>query len=734
MRVQALNKVRDFANWLVDASRNEHGHATLNIVISDRDIATVNDDADLTSISNSGDVAARPMPTRYHLELKKIIAEDDFAWPKSLRNMSTKLPLHWFQWQNPNGSAELIFCEVLPRMLLLHLDLPLRNIQVRRLDSGEGDRARWDPERRIWIPNCGPNVGYWENAGARNPRRGVFREISGREGSIAGFWINSNKTADAKTRFDEHSGYQIPWQHDEVLGNLTEMRNWQERYNPVDGPLAFTAVPKGIFADDPSKSVKAQIPARFYLFRYPQNGGERGKEAPPTYKVFLQFFYDALDELERRLNAEDPENPVTIITKRDPTGAPKQAIFTLHGMRSSTLTALYEEGVSIEILSKLVAGHASILMTLKYLKFEPAHVSQILTEARMKALTKARSDFPNFLRNATFEQAARMTARLSDDGLYQIFGSFSNSSAWARLDRGICPNGATLCGIGGKLFRRKSDNGRDKSTYSPVPGGPRNCVRCRFFITGSPFLIPLAIHAHEHAEKADRLARRISSGEQEIENLKQQRRKLSSEGQPISPELRERIIMKEEAWLSDIESRDCVLADFQATALFVDKIRAIRAEDVANGYDEKLQMVLAGEEFPELVGRESTRFAVVDAVVQASRWLPSINADELERERDADLDKMLHRNRYTPITLAPLTVDERRHGADAMAAYLLIELGAFETQALIDGRKTLEEVGIERPLKEIYRRSIGLPLARSSLPRLSRTSPGRDALGNRSTE
>ena len=69
-----------------------------------------------------------------------------------------------------------------------------------------------------------------------------------------------------------------------------------------------------------------------------------------------------------------------------------------------------------------------------------------------------------------------------------------------------------------------------------------------------------------------------------------------------------------------------------------------------------------------------------------------------------------------------------------MAAFFLIELGAFETQALIEGRKTLAEVGLERPLKEIYRRLIGHPLEKSSLRRLSHASPRQEIFGGKTTE
>ncbi|WP_134495989.1 VPA1269 family protein [Microvirga pakistanensis] len=715
-----IGKVRDFAQWMVEESRDENGYPTLHTGITDKDVEKLaREMPPQGGTSKHTDVAARPMPTKYHLALKQLIKEDDFAWPKSLVDGKTGRPLHWCTYTKPDSSTGLVFCEVLPRLLLLLLDLPLRTVQARRLDSGEGDARTWQPGKG-WSASINANANYWERMGARNPTRGVFREITSRNGAITGFWINSNKTADAATRFDETSGYLISWQLDEQLENLFEMRKWQETYNPVSAPLEFDDIPSGIFEDDPSESLKHLIPARFFLFRYPQNSGARGKEAPPTYKVLLQFFYDALDELERRLNKEDPENKICLITQRDKSGAPKKAIFNMHGMRSATLTALYEEGVSVEVLSKIVAGHASILMTLKYLKFDPAHVSQILTDARRKALTKARSEFPNFLRNATYEQAARMTARLSDDGLHQLYGKFSEPSAWLQTDCGICPNGGTLCNIGGKLKIKRHDKGRDKSTYGPVPGGPRNCTRCRFFITGVPFLIPLWTHANVLSAICDQLALRIDAGQRTVERLKQERRELTSVGSPVPPELREAIMINEEVWLADIEARDQVLANFHSTMILTDKIRAIRAylKSAKQQIDEKISIpiLLADEEFPEMTGRESTRFELIDAVVQASRWFPSINADDLERERDEFLDKVLYGNGYQPIRLAPLTPEERRDSADAMAAFLLIKLGAEETQNVIEGRKSLSELGLDYPLEETYRRYVGKELPRSVLP------------------
>jgi hypothetical protein len=704
----AISKILDFAEWFCHDYCVDQG-------IKPRFELTRNDiDRFLKAIppapARHAEVVARPMPMRFHLMLKRIITENDFAWPKSLTHGQTGRPIHWIPWTDPNtGNVRSVFCEVLPRMLLLQLELPLRNVQARRLDSGEGDDREYDPISKAWRDARGPVAGYWRALGVKNPRRGVFREIVTETGTIAGFWINSNKTKDSGNLFDETSGYEIPWQHDEVLENLAAMRRWQELYNPVSEPLAHADVPQGVFREEPSRAVRAVLPARFYLFRHPQNIGRRGREAPARYTAFLNFFLDALNELENRLREEDPESDIQIITERDAAGQPRRAIFTAHGMRSSTLTSLHREGVPIGILSKVVAGHATILMTLRYTKFDPAHVTEVLNNAYSQAMLNERGQFANFLKSATVERAMRMTARLADDGLQQIKGIYEQPACWSRLDIGICPNGGTQCHIGGEpVHKRKEKNGLDRSSYGVVPGGPRNCVRCRFFVTGLPFLLALCAHATAILAKIDSISKRITSVEVESEGLKRERRAL---GHASPRSLLDRIRILDETFVSESEMRDQALADVHATMVLVEKVRAIAFSGDDAG-EAKLPMLLNSDVIPDISFRESTRFELVDAVVQASRWFPSINSVELEAERDDFLNRVLYRNGYVPITLSPLTPSEKRKAADALAQMLLVELGATEAQRLLEGRTTLIDLGLQEKLERAAAAATGRPLER----------------------
>lgn len=711
LRMQAIGKVFEFATWLSDRSRDDYGKPAFYVALTATDIAAFR--RRQPKKLQPTELAARPMPARYHVLLKQIIAENDFAWPKSLIHNYNGLGRLWFTWLDPEtGNAQPVFSEVLPRLMLLLLDIPLRTIQARRLDSGEGDEERWDVQSQRWIANTGPFAGHWLKQRAKNIRRGAIRRIAGAGpagGEVTGLYINSNKTQDASQLFDETSGYEIPWQHDEVIANLDAMRRWQEKYNPVLAPLPRASVPKFVFKDEPSATVRETQPDRFYLFREPLNQGKRGNEAPPTYPALLQFFHDALAELERRLNADDPHSELKIITRRDASGLPKQAIFSMHGMRSSTLTSLYEQGVPIGMLSKLVAGHATILMTLRYVKYEPAHVSHVLTEARQKSMADDALQFRQVLGSSTFAEAARMTARLADDGLQQIHGQYTGPSSWSGMDIGICPNGQTLCHIGGERTRTKrAKDGPDKSTYAPVSGGPRNCVRCRFFVTGMPFLIPLCGHSNAISAKADAVSRRLDSTDDELKELKRRRHELAGESQGVPDEVRRRIQVLEAEWDADHVRRDQYLADFHATLVLIERIRSLSSQTD----DGSVPMIVDELGVPEVSGRESTRFELSDAVVQMGRFFPSLASEDMERERDGFLDRVLYNEGYVPFSMSPLDPIERRRAADALAALLLGELGSMETENLIQGRKTLSELGIEQGVDDVVRRTIGKPLDR----------------------
>ncbi|BBC41318.1 site-specific integrase [Photobacterium damselae subsp. piscicida] len=104
---------------------------------------------------------------------------------------------------------------------------------------------------------------------------------------------------------------------------------------------------------------------------------------PPTKQMLVQFWNDLIEELERRLHDEGIDVQL-VLSRNKQNGSAQKVYYTPHGLRVAGLTALAEQGVPIEVLSKVVAGHKSILMTIYYIKYHPSHISDVLNEAGRK--------------------------------------------------------------------------------------------------------------------------------------------------------------------------------------------------------------------------------------------------------------------------------------------------------------------------------------------------------------
>jgi hypothetical protein len=214
--------------------------------------------------------------------------------------------------------------------------------------------------------------------------------------------------------------------------------------------------------------------------------------------------------------------------------------------------------------------------------------------------------------------------------------------------------------------------------------------------------------------KADALARDAASKENVLKAKKAERLRLSRDGDPIPPALTDEIAREDAASTQAIEACTEAFENLHATLALVEKVRAIVTHSAADGEGGGLPMLL-GDDIPEIVGQESTRFAIVDQVVRASRLFPSLRSDDLERERDEFLNRVLYDNGYVPLTMSRLSEDEKRKAADAMAEMLLIRVGAEEVDNLIEGRKTLAEIGLQESLETACAHAIGSPLSKLGL-------------------
>ncbi len=100
----------------------------------------------------------------------------------------------------------------------------------------------------------------------------------------------------------------------------------------------------------------------------------------------------------------------------------------------------------------------------------------MLTEATAKIDHASQAPFARYLQS----EARSGDGFVANDPAGAAALDGSAAASLLQLDTGICPVGDTRCGDGGPAMA--------KNKHGPVPGSARNCVQCRFHVTGPAFL------------------------------------------------------------------------------------------------------------------------------------------------------------------------------------------------------------------------------------------------------
>lgn len=684
-----LSQLYKFTLWIVETYMSERDDDGVLLSIG-YPIITTYQFEQLTNKScagNKGESTQVKIPTSFLFTIQEILTENDFEWPKSLTNQ-------YFSRFNPEtDEVESIWSPVHTYIFLCMLELPIRKIQVQMLDSGEGDDSRYNVKSKKWEPNTSPYSGYWSSINAVRPARGVITKVIEGLRESSGFYISTNKTADIGTGFGPESGYIIPWNNVSLIQRIDELRSWQEKYYPISGPLRYKDLAKGVTADrNPSKSVLEQTPDRFYLFRCPitaTNG------SPATSSMLMRFWQALMEKLEQRLKEQGED--VQIVLRRNPTtNQPERTLFNPHGLRVAGLTSLAEAGVPIEVLSKIVAGHKSILMTIYYIKYGDGYITETLDNAKRQIEDNAKNDLKNWLKDATYEEAKRYMVASNSTAIKTLLDNKALSAVWGGSSLGICPYGGARCDDGGPVIKKETK--ATKSKFGPVPGGQGNCMRCRHFVTGLPWLIELWLHCNKLLEEVNFKSREVEELQAKQAVFFKQRHRLmkNNETHLISSELITKIKNLNALIETKAEQLDTTIYNAHATYNYINEVRQLKPlHEKGNPAEESTELAETIKDNDLAINfMETTSFQAKNLLVQASRAYPEIADTRVEMQRDHFVDQILVNNGMKPLTLSPLTKEEKRAASDALSSLLLSKVGAAESENLYNGTKTLDEAGI----------------------------------------
>lgn len=549
-------------------------------------------------------------------------------------------------------------------VLLVKLHLPLRTYQVRLLDSGEADT--WRYQRGEWKLN---EKHAFRKGSEKNPwNRGVFSRIRSADiGEImTGMYINTNKTAD-QNKTERERGYTIPWQHEEVLHWLEKLRNWQEKYNPITQPTPCVELEAKHFGRMKSVQQQRDMGAICFLFRDASSKGD-DRLKPVCPGPIGAAWYRLLEELEDRVAARrhtlsDGSRLRFVQDYPDAHVGTKVATeFPLHSLRVSLLTCYAMEGqVPMPVLSKLLAGHSRLLMTLYYTKPTPAMMSQAMDSATLRVDSAQAEGLRIFLRDADLRQIACKTAYQDEASLHAALTN-RNPVGWEYRHIGLCLVGGNTsrsdeigsvggCWNGGEFFR---------DFYGPVPNGPENCVRCRWFVTDAGFLDALRAHFNNISYKASLAANLAVEHEQTRDALLEARYQAAEQDYPFMQqhELQE----VERRYEKQIVLADQLAKDLVACFQLIGRLVAIE-EGRAKGDDStKLVAVGSMQDIHQPISfiETSSELLQLAQICEDAEIYPDL-ADDLRKTpaietRSRALNRLLMQNGYSPIFMQ---MDER---------------------------------------------------------------------------
>ncbi|KOE05601.1 gamma-mobile-trio integrase GmtZ [Vibrio alginolyticus] len=504
-----------------------------------------------------------------------------------------------------NITIHRIWSPVKAMIIFMKLHLPLRTYQVRMLDSGEADT--WRYENGQWVVNIQHDFALGSEK--RQFGKGIFRRIHDTMTGLysTGLYINTNKSAD-KNKEELERGYIIPWQNEEVLYWLEKLRNWQEKYNPIAKPTDCTTLQPKHTRHKKSKAYLESMGEVAFLFRN-ASAKDEDKHKPIIENNGLKsFWYQLLLELENQLaeRGDTLDNGEQLKLVVDyPEGVQKSSkvatLFPLHSLRVSLITAYtMDTQLPLPVISKLLAGHTRLLMTIYYNKITPSVMAEKMDEAHSALDAKSKQSVRNFLKDASMEQIQCKMVYHSERSIQAALVN-RNPIGWEERSCGMCLVGgntvksdevSTLggCWNGGELINDAKS--AVQRVYASVPHGPENCPRCRWFITEARYLPALNAHFNQLSYKAHQAANLSVEIEGELEVLKDEQFFCEQQGKPFIKHDELQVLQRR--WEKQLVEANEYAKDWIACFELINKI--IRVEETRNGDDTKDKLIAVGSE------------------------------------------------------------------------------------------------------------------------------------------
>ncbi|WP_095112944.1 VPA1269 family protein [Pseudomonas sp. Irchel 3H7] len=557
------------------------------------------------------------------------------------------------------------------------VSIPARGRQIAYNDSGEADEFIPDiqDDKVVWVKNMNPLA-------QRKNQRGFIKLCD--DGGW-GMRFTSNKTGFMG------KGYDVPWIPEELVHWMIKLRKWQEKYNPIERPMPWLECKRTHLNEEQLKR-KGKNCFLFRSFR---------EEEPPAYSARLA------ERLAAALYFTQPKK-MTLATfalgGSHSTLSRYDSKYTPHSMRVSLITAyVMEFGLPIEIIMKL-AGHASVIMSICYVKVGAAVLRRRMDEGHKLALREQVYAAQDMLEQNRADELAHTLVANSEQALQALVAG--NVGSTLVRDYGLCPYGASRCEDGGSPIGATQ-------VWSPVPAGylgMQNCTRCRHFVTGPMFLGGLLSLWNEISLRLTFLSEQYLDFEKEISDfhskiagLDELEFDMEKMGGIFDASSRDRIELEKNKLESEAEQvakkMDMFLCDMQSLTKQINDCKALIAEQGSDN-DDEVRLVVHDQNEIMVEIEQTSLFQQLNEVCVNASIFQSASADFATPRRSQMFDNMALLNRIRP-SLCSLSEKEQLVVGNQAAKFLLQRLKTWDrVDQVVTGQILLEDLSDDERISQ----------------------------------
>lgn len=412
-----------------------------------------------------------PLDSEIVDDLKELLISNNYEWMKSLNSDLCTIRTIYVN----NKLHKDVFCPSIANALYLLLTIPLRISEAMLVDSGYGDEFIYSFQTNKMIKNKTKNV-------IKNRQMGILQEAIYNS-------IKKEKTLVLRICTDkiQEDKRDIPFVPTDLLEVLKNQYQFYKKYNKN---------PKIVIEQDYKKNA----------FNYKKDSKifplftdlTKNEDTPINQQKLRRIWSLLCHELENRYKKKGYD--IELTRGKMQSGEPKY-IYDIHSLRVTGVTNFIERGVPIHIIQENLVGHKTVLMTSYYNKQSFFEQRKILEDAYNK-----RREIPNYRKMDEIEKNNFKKNLFSNNLGEGIAESWLNKNdAGIKISfSGVCSGG--LCEEGSFLT--------DTSGKSlPVPRGWRNpsCFQCKYWLTGSDFLLGQQLEFNQLTEDLHNKAKELES-------------------------------------------------------------------------------------------------------------------------------------------------------------------------------------------------------------------------------